>query len=99
MVDLLDFEDDQRFIQANPMVLELLAFYTVGGKPAWLPKRKLETVIPKEETRLHTLALGACWLEPGAGNPELPHELSQQACYRLTRSGRAILQEALAASP
>jgi len=81
-VDLLDFEDDQRFIQANPMVLELL-----------------ETVTPKEETRLHTLALGACWLEPGAGNPELPHELSQQACYRLTRSGRAILQEALAASP
>lgn len=93
-MDLLDFDDDSRFLQSTPALLGLLEYYTGEGKSDWKPRRSDDQIPDREMKRLHAMALGAGWLEPSAGNPEAPEELRAQASYRLTRLGRSALSGA-----
>jgi hypothetical protein len=90
-LDLLDFDDELRFLQANPALLGLLEHYTGEGKAAWKPRRSDDQTSDREMKRLHAMAIGAGWLEPSAGNPDAPEEFRFQASYRLTRLGRSAL--------
>jgi len=91
-VDLLDFEDEQRLLQAAPGLTELLAHYHPEGESHWNRRWATESLSSRELRRMHALAVGAGWLEISAGNADAPEDLRQTARYRLTRAGKTVLQ-------
>lgn len=94
-VELLEINSESDLLAGHPGLLPLLTHYQVDGKPAWMPRRRREDLHPREEQRLHAIALAEGWLEPSGGNPDAPLELRETAFYRLTRAGKSAMQNTL----